>query len=356
MNLDDPKIFETAAQRQVLAEIDALADGLLDGFAAGKRLALDMLDAPHCVIISGTGNSAIGADLLAGYVSSLCPVPVVIVHDYGLPAFAKGPHSLVILSSYSGETQETLSGLAAALQANCRIVALCTGGRLAEETAKAGGQVWKIDGRPSARASTAYSFGLLLAVFQRLGLIPEQHESLQGAVETLRAQGDTLCPTSPVSQNMAKRMAGQLMGRLVTVFAAGAFVPVAHHWKSQINQLAKSIAQCEALPEADYCTLQGASMPEAVLLHSMALFLRAEADQRQNRLRSNRLRQALLLEGINTDFVDARGDSLLAQLWSLTQMGEYMAFYLAAAYGIDPTPLPPREDPQPSNPDGQSSR
>lgn len=346
MNLDDPKFFQTAAQRDVLAEIDALPDSLLEGFAAGNRLALDVPGDLKHVVISGTGNSATGADLLAGYVSALCPVPVIIQRDYGLPAFAGGPHSLVILSSYSGETQETLSGLEAALQNGCRIVVVCAGGRLAEEAVRAGGQVWKIEGQPSARGSIGFSFGLLLAAFQRLGLIPDQEQALRDAVRTLKTQQAGLRPESPVSQNLAKRMAGQLMGRLVTVFAAGPFVPVARHWKSQINQLAKSIAQSEALPEADYGTLQGASMPEAVLLHSMALFLRAASDLRQNRLRSNMTRRALLLEGVNTDFVDASGDSPLAQLWSLAHMGEYIAFYLAAAYGVDPTPLPPREDPK----------
>ncbi len=347
MNLDDPKSFQSAAQRKVLAEIEALPDSLPEGFAVGNSLELDSPGDLKHVVISGTGNSIIGADLLAAYVSALCPIPASIWRDYGLPAFASGPQSLVILCSYSGETQETLSGLEAALQNKCRILAVCAGGTLAEEAAKAGEQVWKIDGQPSARAAIGFSFGLLLAVFQRLGLIPDQAEVLRGAVEALKTQQAGLRAESPVSQNLAKRMAGQLMGRLVTVFAAGPFVPVARHWKSQINQLAKSIAQSDSLPEADYSTLQGASMPEAILLHSMALFLRAPSDHRQNRLRSNMTRRALLLEGVNTDFVDAHGDAQLAQLWTLVHMGEYIAFYLAAAYGIDPTPQPPPENPKP---------
>jgi glucose/mannose-6-phosphate isomerase len=169
---------------------------------------------------------------------------------------------------------------------------------------------------------------------------------LDEAVTALKTQQAGLGVESPVSRNPAKRLAGQLMGRLVTVFAAGQLVPVARHWKTQINQLAKSIAQFEALPEADYGALQGASMPEAILLHSMALFLRAPSDQRQNRLRSNLTRRALMLEGVNTDFMDARGESPLAHLWTLTHIGDYIAFYLAAAYGIDPTPRPAPENPK----------
>ena len=348
MNLDDPKFFQSAAQKKVLAEIEALPDSLLEGFAIGNRLELDAPGDLKNIVISGTGDSIIGADLLTAYISAFCSIPVSVWRDYGLPAFASGPQSLVILSSYSGETQETLSGLEAALQNNCRILVVCSGGTLVEEAAKAGGRVWKIEGQPSARGAIGFLFGLLLAAFQRLRLIPDQDAALRGAVEALKTQQASLRADSLVSQNLAKRMAGQLMGRLVTVFAAGQFVPVARRWKSQINELAKSIAQFESLPEADYNTLQGARMPETILLHSMALFLRAPSDQRQNRLRSNLMRRALLLEGVNTDFVDARGDTPLAHLWTLVHMGDYIAFYLSAAYGIDPTPalLPPRENPK----------
>ena len=344
MNLDDPNLFQSEAHLKVLDEIERLPDSLLQGFAAGKRLDLEPVDDLKSIVISGTGNSIIAADLLAGYLSAWCPIPVSIHRDYGLPAFAAGPQCLVILASYSGETQETLSGLEAALENKCRILALCSGGQLAKETAGAGGQVWQIDGQTLA---LGFSFGLLLAGFQRLGLLQDQQAALRAAVDAMRTQQAGLRPDSPVSQNLAKRLAGQLMGRLVTIFAAGQFVPVARRWKSQINQVAKSIAQFEALPEADYGALQGASMPEPVLLHSMALFLRAPSDHRQNRLRSNLTRRALLLEGVNTDFVDAQGDGPLAHLWTLTQLGEYVAFYLAGAYGIDPTPLPALENPKP---------
>ena len=345
MNLYDPKSFQAEAHGRILAEIEQLPDSLLEGFAAGHALALEPPPGLKSVLISGTGNSVVAADLLAAYVASTCPLPVVIHRDYGLPAFAAGPQSLVILASSSGETQETLSGLAAAAQNKCRILALTGDGRLAGETAALGGQVWKTGGQDPLLGAPGYSFGLLLAAFQRLGLVDPHEAILRQAVQAMKTQQALLETGSPVSQNLAKRMAGQLMGRLVTVFAAGPLVPVARRWKGQINQIAKSMAQFESLPEADYGVLQGASMPEAILLHTMALFLRAASDQRPNRLRSNLTRRALMLEGVNTDFVDAQGDSPLDHIWTLIHMGDYIAFYLAAAYGVNPTPLAAPENP-----------
>jgi glucose/mannose-6-phosphate isomerase len=349
MNLDDPRSFQTEAHRQVLAEIERLPGTLLDGFDAGQRLAIGPIDHLTSVVISGTGNSIAGADLLAGYLAETNALPVVIHRDYDLPAFASGPECLVVLCSASGETQETLSGLEVAAKNHCSILALCSGGGLAQQTLSAGGQLWPIPGQSPLYGAPGYSFGLLLAAFQRLGLIDDPSASLEEAVQAIKTQQAALGTESPVGSNLAKRMAGQLMGRMVTIFASGQLVPVARRWKSQINQIAKSMAQFEALPEADYGALQGASMPEPILLHSMALFLRAASDHRQNRLRSNLTRRALMLEGVNTDFVDAQGSTPLANLWTLAHMGDYIAFYLAAAYGVNPTPAPALDNPKSLN-------
>lgn len=340
MNLDDLQSFQSDAQRKALDEISSLPVSLLDGFVAGRKPAPENLEGIRQIVLSGTGESASGADLLAGYAASLCSLPISVHRDYGAPAFANGPGTLFIAVSHSGETEETLDGFTAAVNAGCRVLVLTTGGTLAEEAAKAGAPVWQI------RPSPGYSFGLLLALFERLGFVPDQDALLRATVATLQTEQDTLRPETPVSQNLAKRDAGQLMGRLVTIFAAGQLVPVARRWKTRINTVAKSIAQFEPLPEADYGALHGTNMPEPILLHSMALFLRAPSDQRQNRLRSNMTRRALMLEGVNTDVVDARGDSPLAHLWTLAQLGDYIAFYLSAAYGVDPTPPQARENPK----------
>ncbi len=115
---------------------------------------------------------------------------------------------------------------------------------------------------------------------------------------------------------------------------------VARRWKGQINKLAKAGANVEILPEADHNTLAGTMNPQETLnAHTMTLFLRAPADHPRNRLRSDLTRQAFMLEGMNTDYIDARGDTPLANLWTAILFGDYMAYYLAMGYGVDPTPV-----------------
>jgi glucose/mannose-6-phosphate isomerase len=134
-------------------------------------------------------------------------------------------------------------------------------------------------------------------------------------------------------------LAGQLINRWVVIFGAGILAPVARRWKGQLNEVAKALGQFDLLPEADHNTLAGSLNPENLLGQTMMLFLQAGSDHSRNRLRAERTRQAFMLEGIGTDQVMASGDTPLAQQWTALHFGDYLAYYLAMAYGVDPTPV-----------------
>ena len=119
------------------------------------------------------GGSAIGADLVTTYVSSTCPVPVSVHRDYGLPAFAKGKETLMIASSHSGNTEETLEAFETALKNDCTVLVICTGGELAKRAKEKNIPVWTFHHTGQPRAAVGFSFGLLLALFARLKLIPD---------------------------------------------------------------------------------------------------------------------------------------------------------------------------------------
>jgi glucose/mannose-6-phosphate isomerase len=171
-----------------------------------------------------------------------------------------------------------------------------------------------------------------------LGFVPNQKEAIDDTLASMRRVQQHLKADVPAAKNPAKRYAGQLMGRWVTFMASGLLTAVAHRWKNQINLVAKAGANFEAIPEANYNTLAGILNPQETLnAHTMTLFLRAPSDHPRNRLRSDLTRQAFMLEGLNTDYVDARGDTPLAHMWTLVLFGDYMAYYLAMGYGVDPT-------------------
>ena len=182
-------------------------------------------------------------------------------------------------------------------------------------------------------------------MFQRLGFIPEQKDAMEDALASMKRSQQYLKADIPTVKNPAKRYAGQLMGRWVTIMGSGLLTTVARRWKGQLNEVAKAGANFEFLPEADHNTLAGTMNPEEVLNpHTMTLFLRAPSDHPRNRLRSDLTRQVFMLEGMNTDYVDARGNTSLAHMWTLILFGDYMAYYLAMGYGVDPTPIKALDD------------
>lgn len=342
MNLDDLERFKKLDTKNMIGEIDALPDQLAGAWTLGQSFALPVVDAAgiSCVVIAGLGGSAIGGDLLASFVADSSKVPVIVHRDYGLPAFAEGPQTLVIASSHSGNTEETLDAFDAATRAKCTVVAISTGGDLGARATLAKIPVWLFDHAGQPRAAVGFSFGLLLALFARLGLIPDPSADLKEAVDAMRKVREKNGVTVRAALNPAKRYAGQLMGRWVTVFGAGLMTPVARRIKTQLNEIAKAAANFEFLPEADHNALAGTQHPEEVLMpHTMNLFLRSPSDHPRNRKRLDLTKQAYMLDGLNTDFLDARGRSPLANMWTQIHFGDYMAYYLAMGYGIDPTPV-----------------
>jgi glucose/mannose-6-phosphate isomerase len=269
-----------------------------------------------------------------------CPVPIFVHRDYGLPAFAKGAETLVICSSHSGNTEEPLDAFETAVENGCNVLAIATGGKLAEKAKSAGFPVWQFEHDGQPRAAVGFSFGLILGALSRLGLVPDASEDVAGAVKAMKSQQAVIAAESPISKNPAKRLAGQLMGRWVTVFGAGVLAPVARRWKGQLNEVAKAVANFEFIPEADHNTLAGILYPpEVVPPHVISLFLRAPSDHPRNRLRLNITRKTYMLEGLNADSYVARGDTVLANIWTALHFGDYMAYYLAMAYSVDPTPV-----------------
>lgn len=292
------------------------------------------------ILVAGMGGSAIGASLVAALAAEIGPIPLTVVRDYTLPAFARGERTLVVASSYSGETEETLAAFEEARRRRCALAALTTGGRLATWAQEAGIPLFRFPPVGQPRAALGYAFALLLGLLRRLNLIPDPSEELAEAAAVLREGIAEMAPEVPVARNPAKRMAGQLIGRIPVIFGAGPLAEVARRWKTQINENAKAAAFFEALPEADHNTIVGAEFPAEAAPYLMALFLSAPSDHPRNALRVRLTRELLMRRGFNTDLFVGRGRGRMAQIFSLVLLGDYISVYLALAYAIDPSPVP----------------
>ena len=341
MNLDDIILINKLDQSNYYSEILEFPTHLAEGWRIGQLnpLGFKGLEIDH-VLICGMGGSAIGADLAASYASYQSLTPIVINREYDIPRWAKGERTLVITSSHSGNTEETISCFKAALTRRCRILVLSTGGELEKIAGSTGVSYWKFTHYGQPRAAVGFSLGLILSAFAQLGFIEDLSVSIENTINLLNNESSKFLVESPVQKNPAKRLAGQMVGRIPIIFGSDYLTPVVRRFKSQINELAKSWAQFEFLPEADHNTAAGIDYPETGGLGIFALFLESITDHPRNRLRSHITRQNFLIQGVNCDSYLVPGKNPLENICAGVQFSDFVSFYLAIANNVDPTPIP----------------
>lgn len=341
MNLDDPKLYEEKDPQRMRDRIAELPVHCADAWHLVQDLSLpEEYGRVRQVVVLGMGGSAIGGALAAALVADECPVPVLCVGGYDLPAYA-GPETLVVGSSYSGKTEETLSAFAQAMERNCRLVVIATGGDLAAMAEEKGIPLLRFSPCLAPRAAIGYSLMLLLGILWRAGLIRDPGEDLDEAIAVLEDWGWALRPETPTIRNPAKRLAGQLIGRLPVVYGAGFLAPVARRWKGQFNENAKQWAVWEEMPELNHNAVVGFGLPNEIRERVSVLMLRSPLDHPRVQARWEITKELLLQEGIAPDEIWGQGKSRLAQMLSLIHFGDYASLYLAMLNGADPTQVEP---------------
>lgn len=345
MNLDDLEAIARYDAGDMHKWMMSLPQQCEDAWAATRALELpaEFRQARH-VVIAGMGGSAIGGALLQALVAPECPVPVTVVRDYTLPAFVRGPEALVIASSYSGNTEETLAAFDEARARGARVLAQTAGGTLAERANAYGVQVVPMPTAapaPQPRALVGYSFVTLAGIMQRLGFVSDKTADVQEAAELTRSSAAQFKAETPAVRNPAKRLAGQLVGRIPAVYGADLLAPLAQRWKGQFNENAKTWSEFEVLPEQNHNAIAGILCPPDQMTRVAVIILASTLYSPRIRLRCDVTRELLLQQGILVDEVRARGASRLAQMLSILQYGDFASFYLAMAYAVDPTPIPP---------------
>ena len=183
---------------------------------------------------------------------------------------------------------------------------------------------------------------MLLGAASRLGLAPNLGDDVKETVAALRRERPRLTADSPATENPAKRLAGQLIGRIPVIWGAGLLAPVAARWKTQLNENGKTCAYHETMPELCHNSVVGVIFPDELLRRLAVVQLVTPRYQHPRvGLRFDITRELLLQEAIAVDVIEAHGESRLAQQMTALHFGDYVSYYVAMAYGVDPTPIPP---------------
>jgi glucose/mannose-6-phosphate isomerase len=336
MNLDDLAHFRSIDQSDMLAHIDGLPDQIESTWVQAQTLTLPDLGNVTQVVVCAVGASATASAMVAAMIAKESRVSVTLISTDSLPAWVAGIQTLVIGVSASGKVAEVNAAFQQAVERKCQVAAITGGGQLADLCRAAGGTVWQFAHNGPPRVSIGKMFALLLALFCRAGLVPDKSNDLVGALSALREQQKAIYAVSPVMRNSAKRMAGQFMDRYVLVFGAGMLGAVAEHWAAQVAANAKAWAQAESLPAAAHTLATGLQYPEALITKYMFLTLECDSLSEIEKRSATETRTLFMTSGFNTDFVRGLGPSPLAQLLTCMHYGDYVSYYLAMAYEVDP--------------------
>jgi len=344
MNLDDKALLDTLDTQDMLGHIDGLPEQFAKAWQTGLEMPIiEGWRNLSRVLICGMGGSAIGGDLLAGLLENEAPVAVSVNRAYGLPAWAREDETLVVLSSFSGNTEETLAAYQEASTRGLSILALTTGGKLAELAGQnPRAVVWQFEHVSQPRAALGWSLGLLLALADKMDWVQNLGLAVSESVSALQAHRAEYGFEVPAAQNAAKRQAGQFVERFPVIYGAGVFEIVARRWKTQLNENSKIWATYEPMPESNHNNIVGIEHPSFLIPKTIAVFLRsASYDHPRVALRYDLTAKVFMENAIGVDSFFAQGESLLAQVMHAIQYGDYVSFYAALANGVDPTSIVP---------------
>jgi glucose/mannose-6-phosphate isomerase len=246
----------------------------------------------------------------------------------------------VFASSYSGNTEETISAYEDASARGARVIVLTTGGKLGELAADRGHPVAILPQGYPPRAAIGFGVVLPTVFMSRLGLIPDMGEDFRLAAEELKGEVKAFGPSSRTGDNPAKQLARSILGKLPVVYGSeGTTGPLAIRWKGQISENGKQLAYSHVIPEMNHNEIVGWQAEEDYVASTACIFLKEEADHPRVEKRIEITSELLAASGASVHRSSGKGSTFLSRLFSLTSLGDFVSLYLAFLRQVDPTPV-----------------
>ncbi len=298
------------------------------GFAQGIEVGGEFKN----IVICGVGGSALPANLLITYLNQELTIPIYVHRSYGLPAQAD-KNSLVISISYSGNTEEAVSSLEEAIKRNLKVAAITTGGKL-KELAETNNLplvlVPATDIQP--RCATGYLFTSLVKLLSNSEVIPDKSKEFLEVAQNLK----------PLElETQGKDLAKKLMGKIPLIYASDKFKALARIWKIKFNENSKVLAFWNYFPELNHNELVGYTN----LQGKFHVIILGDKDDHPRILKRIEITSNLIKsKGAEVTTMDIPEGSLLFKIFSTLILGDWVSYYLALEYNVDPTPVVMVED------------
>jgi glucose/mannose-6-phosphate isomerase len=290
------------------------------------------------MVLTGLGGSAIGGDLLRSYLAEELKVPFMVNRHYVLPEYV-GKNTLVIVSSYSGNTEETISAHKDAIKRKARVLCISTGGETAT-IAKKHKQPWvQIPPGLSPRAALGYSFFPLLVVFGKLGLIRSKDRDIKETIQLLKTKA-ALFSNPEWPENGPLRLAERITGKLPIIYSPAEHLDAINlRWRGQIAENSKQLSSGHVLPEMNHNELVGWKVLVNLMKQTHVIFLKDTGTHKRVAIREEITKQIVTQYAGAVTEVASEGTSLLARMFSLIHFGDWVTLYLAILNNEDPEPV-----------------
>lgn len=287
------------------------------------------------VVISGLGGSAISADLIKNYLAEEIALPIVVNRNYNLPKFA-GKNTLFIASSYSGNTEETISSLKQAIEIGCKIVCVTTGGEVESITKNNNIPCVKVQTGFQPRYSLGLSFFSLLKVFQELKLIADQSSIVEKIIELWKQKGIEYSQ----EENFAFNFAESLVGFIPVIYTvADSTNAVGYRFKCQLNENSKLHAFHGEIPEMNHNEIIGWESYQEKQFHSKIVNIFDDTYHPQIKKRFEILNDIFSKSGVESVSLKSNENLLKVRLLDLIYLGDWISYYTGVLRGFDPSEI-----------------
>lgn len=292
------------------------------------------------IVVIGMGGSAIGGDLVRSYLASKLLVPFQVVRNYVLPEYVDD-ETLVIVSSYSGNTEETLSALDDAIGRKAMIAAISTGGMLEDVCKLNEIPMVKLPEGLQPRAAIGYSFIPTLLFFEKIKLVKNLTKEVESTIKLLQQTRTEFIEDNNIDSNLAKRMAKNIFGKIPIIYTGPTITDVVGiRWKGQMSENAKNLAFVNHYSEFNHNELVGWADSIKKFKKNLIVLQLHDADDHIQIVQRMDIVHKLISElGVEVLEINAIGATPLERIFYLIQLGDFVSYYLAILNDVDPSPV-----------------
>jgi len=343
MNIDSIDEIRKIDKGGVLLSVEALAKQCRQAWEEVKNTKRNDYGKIERLIVAGMGGSALGAELIRAVYGDRLEISMEIVRDYHLPKYVD-EKTLVVLSSYSGTTEETLSTAEEAEKAGAKIMVITSGGDLEKLGREKDWQMFVIRpefnpcGQP--RMALGYSIVGILGLLRSTGIIAVEDEEMEKVIAVIEKVGEKCGVEVTGEDNPAKKIARELVGKMVVAVGAGHLAGNPKIFCNSANENAKIPAFPCLIPEMNHHLLEGLGKPETN--RETVAFLLMESDNYEPEIKKRMAVTEKVIDqnGIKLVKIMAEGKERLTEAFYLVTFGGWVIFYLAILYRIDPSLIP----------------